>query len=210
MPPANILLGVIGRPHGVRGLVRIVSYTDPPDAIAEYGPLADERGRRFALRWGGDGLAEIAEIVDGRERRVADRTEAARLTNTRLFVERERLPATEEDEFYLADLVGLTAVDAAGATLGTVAAVHDYGAGASLEIGPLVVPFTRAAVPEVDVAGGRIVVAPPVAVDAEPSPAAQKRGDLSRSAGEVSFPVTSPACGRGRRDEGAPGEGSPQ
>lgn len=168
MPPARILLGVVGRPHGVRGLVRVVSYADPPEAIASYGPLTDERGRRFTLRWRGDGLAKIAELVDGTEAALTDRTAAARLTNTRLFIDRDRLPAPEEDEFYLADLVGLTAVDAAGAKVGTVAAVHDYGAGAGLEIagdaGALVVPFTRAVVPAVDVAGGRLVVVPPIAV----------------------------------------------
>jgi len=175
MQAAPILLGVIGRPHGVRGLVRVTSYADPPEAIAGYGPLADESGRRFVLRWRGEAVAEVAEIVGGAERKVADRDAASRLTNTRLYVERDRLPAPVEDEFYLADLVGLAAVDVAGAPVGTVAAVHDYGAGASLEIeregAPLVVPFTRAAVPVVDVAGGRIVVDPPVGVDSSPRPA---------------------------------------
>ena len=134
MQAARILLGVIGRPHGVRGLVHVTSYAVPPEAIAGYGPLADESGRRFVLRWRGEGVAELAEIVDGEETRVGDRTVASRLTNARLYIERGQLPATVEDEFYLADLVGLAAVDAAGAPVGTVAAVHDYGAGASLEI----------------------------------------------------------------------------
>ncbi len=107
----------------------------------------------------------------GAEVKVADRAAAEKLTNTRLYVERERLPEPEPDEFYLADLVGLAACDAAGAGFGTVTAVHDYGAGVSLEIGregapPLLVPFTRAAVPEVDVARGRVVVAPPEELDA--------------------------------------------
>ncbi len=170
MAPAHILLGVIGRPHGVRGLVRVTSYADPPEAIAAHGPLANEDGRRFVLHWRGEGVAELAEMVDGQTVTVADRTQAARLTNTRLFIERDRLPTPEADEFYLADLVGLSAVDAAGAAIGMVVAVHDYGAGASLEIAreapPLVVPFTRAAVPEVDVAGGRVVVTPPTEIDA--------------------------------------------
>jgi 16S rRNA processing protein RimM len=164
---------VIGRPHGVRGLVRVTSYTDPPDAIAGYGPLSDEEGRRFALRWHGEGLAEIAEIVDGTPARIADRTAAERLTNRRLYVPRDSLPLPETDEFYLADLVGLSAIDEDGAQLGTVVAVHDYGAGASLEIGcdgtaPLLVPFTRAAVPMVDIDAGRVLVAPPEQVDALP------------------------------------------
>ena len=166
MGERRILLGVIGRPHGVRGLVRVQSYTEDPASLASYGPLTDERGRRFSVRWRGEGIAEIAEHRDGEVVKVADRTAAARLTNTRLYIERDRLPAPEEDEFYLADLVGLAASDPAGSPLGRITAVHDYGAGTSLEIEregtpPLLVPFTRAAVPEIDIAAGRVVVAPP-------------------------------------------------
>ena len=88
------------------------------------------------------------------------------MTNTRLYIDRARLPEPEPDEFYLADLVGLTARDAAGAPIGTVNAVHDYGAGASLEIArehspPLLVPFTRACVPSLDIPAGRLTIAPP-------------------------------------------------
>ena len=170
MPASRILLGVIGRPHGVRGLVRVTSYADPPEALSSHGPLEAEDGRRFTLRWVGAGVAELAELRDGATVKIADRTAAERLTNLRLSVPRERLPAPEPDEFYLADLVGLAAVDGAGVALGTVVALHDYGAGASLEIAradgpPLLVPFTRAAVPEVDVASGRVVVAVPEVVE---------------------------------------------
>lgn len=182
MPATRVLLGVIGRPHGVRGVAHVVSYTDPPAALASYGALETEDGRRFALRWRGEGLAELAELIDGAAVAVADRAAAERLTNLRLFVPRARLPAPEADEYYLADLVGLAAVDPAGAVLGTIAAVHDYGAGASLEIArtdaaPLLVPFTRAAVPEVDVAGGRVVVAVPDEIELreEDAPAAVGR-----------------------------------
>ncbi len=177
MPQQRILLGVIGRPHGVRGLVHVISHTADPTALAEYGPLEDGAGRRFVLRWrtpGEDGgVAAIAELVDGREVPVTDRDAAARLTNTRLTIDRDRLPPPDEDEFYLADLLGLSAQDTAGALLGTVAQVHDYGAGVSLEIArsgasPLLVPFTRAAVPEVDIAAGRITIAPPDEIAAGP------------------------------------------
>ncbi len=166
MPDRRILLGVIGRPHGVRGLVHVVSHTEDPASLAEYGPLDDGAGRRFVLRWRTDGVAAVAELVDGREVPVTDRDAAARLTNTRLYIDRAHLPAPEADEFYLADLVGLSAQDAAGALLGTVAVVHDYGAGVSLEIAradapALLVPFTRAAVPVVDIAAGRVTVVPP-------------------------------------------------
>ena len=188
MLAAPILLGVVGRPHGVRGLVRVTSYADPPEALAAYGPLSDETGRRFALRWRGEGVVELAEIVGGTERKITDRDAAARLTNTRLFVARDRLPEPEEDEYYLADLVGLTAVDASGAAMGRVAAVHDYGAGASLEIerdaGPLVVPFTRDSVPEVDVAGGTVTVTPPIEVDVPPPPTPPKTAPLPPERGE--------------------------
>jgi 16S rRNA processing protein RimM len=198
VPEIRILMGVIGRPHGVRGLVRVTSYADD---LTGHGPLSDEKGRRFVVRWRGDGVAEVAELVDGVEVKVTDRTAAERLTNVRLYVERARLPETEADEFYLADLVGLRAVDLAGVVIGAVIAVHDYGAGASLEIAgngapPVLVPFTRAAVPEVDVVGGLISVVPPVPVHlahdvgegetAAPSPASLRS-------------ATSPASGRGVR-----------
>jgi 16S rRNA processing protein RimM len=173
LPDRRILLGVIGRPHGVRGLLHVVSHTQDPASLAEYGTLDDGTGRCFVLRWRGEGVAALAELVDGREVPVTDRDAAARLTNTRLYIDRDRLPTPEAEEFYLADLLGLSAQDAAGAMLGTVAQVHDYGAGVSLEIaraaGPaMLVPFTRAAVPLVDVAAGRITIVPPDEIAAGP------------------------------------------
>ena len=160
MPDKRILLGVIGRPHGVRGLVRVHSYA--AEDLAGYSPVLDEAGRAWTLVWRGDG---IAELRDSSGRAVADRTEAERLVNAKLYVERDRLQEADEDEFYLFDLVGLEAFDAAGAPLGRVVQVHDYGAGASLEITgagpPLLAPFTREAVPEVDLDAGRVVVALP-------------------------------------------------
>jgi 16S rRNA processing protein RimM len=166
MPEQRILLGVVGRPHGVRGLVRVVSYTADPVGLTAYGALSDDKGRRFTLRWRGEGIAEIVEIVAGEPVPVADRNAAEKLVNTRLYIDRARLPPPDDEEFYLADLVGLTAIGADGAALGTVVAVHDYGAGTSLEIAradsaPLLVPFTRAVVPEVDPAAGRLTVVPP-------------------------------------------------
>jgi 16S rRNA processing protein RimM len=173
VPESRILLGVVGRPHGVRGLMRVTSYANPPEAIVAYGPLSDDHGRQFSLRWRGDGLVEITEIVGGTSVRIADRTAAERLTNRRLYIARDTLPQPAPDEFYLADLVGLAAVDAGGTEIGTVVGVHDYGAGASLEIAddggaPLLVPFTRTAVPAVDIGAGRITVAPPEEVDVLP------------------------------------------
>jgi 16S rRNA processing protein RimM len=173
LPQPRILLGVIGRPHGVRGLVHVVSHTEDPASLANYGPLDDGAGRRFVLRWRAEGVAAVVELIDGREVPVIDRDAAARLTNTRLYTDRANLPATEEEEFYLADLVGLSAQDAAGALLGTVAIVHDYGAGVSLEIvradaPALLVPFTKAAVPVVDMTAGRLTIVPPDEIGAGP------------------------------------------
>jgi len=174
----RILLGVIGRPHGVRGLVHVVSHAADPTNLTAYGPLTDGRGRRFTLRWRGEGVAEVTELRDGGPARVADRTAAGKLVNTRLYVDRAQLPEPEDaEEFYVADLVGMTAIDADGAVLGKVVTVHDYGAGTSLEIvrdgaAPTLVPFTRACVPEVDVGREQIMVNLPVI-------------NLAREAGEV-------------------------
>lgn len=170
VPPGRVLLGVIGRPHGVRGLVRVQSFTAVPEDVAAYGALADEAGgRTFRLEIVTPGEMPVVRIAG-----VADRDAAARLTGTKLYVDRAVLPPPAEDEYYLADLVGCAAVDEAGAALGTVAAVHDHGAGAFLEItraaGPaLLVPFTRAAVPEVSLAERRLVVAPPAEEIVRPS-----------------------------------------
>jgi 16S rRNA processing protein RimM len=162
----NILMGVIGRPHGVRGLLRVQSFTAAPADLARYNPLVDDRGRVFSLSWKGEG---VAELRDAEGRPVADRTAAEKLVNVRLFAPRDRLPATDPDDYYIADLIGLRAVNADGAEIGRVAAVHDYGAGTSLEIeaggGSLLVPFTQASVPAVDVAGGQITVHPPEEIE---------------------------------------------
>ena len=154
-------MGVVGRPHGVRGLVRLLSHASSPDVLAEHA-LTDERGRAWRVTWRGEGIAALTEIATGRV--LADRDAAAALTNLRLHVDRALLPPTEEDEFYLADLEGLEARNEAGVAVGRVVAVHDYGAGTSLEIGApdgrtRLVPFTRAAVPAVDIAGGTLTVA---------------------------------------------------
>lgn len=168
MPASRILVGEFGRPHGVRGLIHVRSYTAEPAAMAGYGPLSDEGGaRRFALKWLADGLVQVEGI--------ADRDAAAKLTGTRLYVDRAALPETEEDEFYLSDLVGLRAETEAGEVLGTVTAVEDFGAGSVITIRdangrdtPL--PFTRAVVPVVEIAAGRVVVVPPEEMVVPPQP----------------------------------------
>ncbi len=163
--PERIQLGVIGRPHGVRGLVNVTSHTAVSSDLTAYGPLSDAEGRCYALRWKAEGIAEVSPIVDGVAVKVTDRSQAEKLTNTKLFIDRSALPPADENEYYLADLIGLAAMDPAGRQVGTVSVVHDYGAGVSFEIvgsgAPLLVPFTAACVPIVDIAARRVVVVMP-------------------------------------------------
>ena len=136
-----------------------------PADLTAYGPLSDAEGRCYALRWKAEGIAEVSPIVDGVAVKVTDRSQAEKLTNTKLFIDRSALPPADENEYYLADLIGLAAVDPAGRQVGTVSVVHDYGAGVSFEIvgsgAPLLVPFTAAFVPIVDIAARRVVVVMP-------------------------------------------------
>ena len=162
----RVLLGEIGRPHGVRGLVRLHAFTEDPRTLGSYGPLSDATGsRRFAVTPMPGGI--------GRIEGVADRDAAARLTGTKLYVERDRLPPpADPDEFLLCDLEGLLAFAEDGTALGTVRSVEEYGAGPFLVIedagAERLLPFTKAVVPVVDVAGGRVVVVPPAEVTVAP------------------------------------------
>lgn len=162
----RVLVGEVGRPHGVRGLVRLHAFTADPRAIGSYGPLTDESGAKvFRITPLPDGL--------GRIEGVADRDAAARLTGTKLYVLRDQLPPpSDPDEFYLSDLEGLSAFAENGDALGTVRLVEDHGAGPFLIIdgpaGELLLPFTKACVPVVDVAGRRITVVPPAEVLVRP------------------------------------------
>jgi 16S rRNA processing protein RimM len=159
----RVCLGVVGAPHGVRGAVRIKSFTAEPEAIARYGALEDESGQRhFTVRVTGNAKNVLIAELSG----VADRDAAEAVRGLRLYAARAALPPTEEDEFYHADLEGLDAVRTDGDPVGRVIAVHDFGAGDMLEIArdegqPILVPFTRAAVPVVDIAGRRVVIDPP-------------------------------------------------
>ncbi len=166
MPRAMVLLGEIGRPHGVRGLVRVRSFTAAPESLTAYGPLTDEQGARvFALTLLAPDLAKIEGV--------ADREAAQRLTGTQLYVARERLPPSEDpEEFYFSDLEGLEAVGEDGAALGRVEALEDHGGGPFLVVGPHLIPFTKACVPVVDLAGGRVIVVPPAVTEARQDDAA--------------------------------------
>ena len=160
--PDRICVGAIAGSFGVQGEVRLKSFCAAPEAIAEYGPLWTEDGARsFTVKLT---RAAVSGGLGARLSGVATKEQADALKGVQLFADRDRLPALPDDEFYHADLIGLTAQDAGGAILGTVRAVHNHGAGDLLEIfGPgqktaLLVPFTRAVVPTVDLAAGRIVV----------------------------------------------------
>ena len=158
-----IVMGVIGKPHGVHGLLRVNAFTEDAEALADYEPLVDRNGRQFALTWVNGNVAQLTEISVSGRRKITDRNEAETLTNVELLAPRSAFPEPEDEEFYLADLIGLAARDEAGKDLGTIAAVHDYGGGPSLEISPgaMIVPFTRRAVPVVDVPAGHVVISPP-------------------------------------------------
>jgi 16S rRNA processing protein RimM len=159
-------MGVIGKPHGVRGQLRVNVFADEPEALETY-TLTDRKGRRFALEWAHENVASLSEVTPAGKRRITDRNEAETLVNVELFVPRSALPETEEEEFYLTDLIGLEARDEAGEPVGRVNNVLDYGAGASLELAPggILLPFTKACVPTVNVVQGFVVVIPPVEVE---------------------------------------------
>ncbi len=158
----RICVGAIAGAFGVRGEVRLKSFCAQAEDIATYGPLATEDGRRsFAVRLTRPVNGGLGARLSG----VETKEQADALKGTTLWADRAALPSLPDDEFYHADLIGLEVVDTGGASLGRVRAVHDHGAGDILEIygpaGVLLVPFTRAAVPTVDLAAGRIVADPP-------------------------------------------------
>jgi 16S rRNA processing protein RimM len=164
----RILLGVVAAPHGVRGLLRIRSFTENPMAIAAYGALSDETGtKKFRVQ----ALSAVKGAVLARIEGVADRTAAETLRGLRLYVERDALPATSEREWYEADLIGLAAVGRDGRDWGKVLAFHDFGGGLTMEVSggeasrsSVMLPFTDDAVPEIDIEGGKILVDPPAGV----------------------------------------------
>jgi 16S rRNA processing protein RimM len=161
---ARVCLGQIGAAHGVRGEVRLRSFTSDPAAIADYGPLETDDGRVLEI----ETLRPAKHHFVARLSGICDRDAASALANVKLYVPRERLPATAEpDEFYHADLVGLAVIDRAGNRLGTVVGIHNFGAGDLIEVRTEkgskteLLPFDTTHVPAVDVAAGKIVVDPP-------------------------------------------------
>jgi 16S rRNA processing protein RimM len=160
---SRVLIAQIGAAHGVRGEVRLKAFTEDPLDVASYGPLETEDGRRVEI----EAARPAKEVLVVRLKGVADRNAAEALKNQRLYVSRDKLPPPDDDEFYYADLIGLSAVTAEGAAFGVVKAVHNFGAGDLIEIEPtgggetVMLTFNETTVPSVDIAGRKIVVAPP-------------------------------------------------
>lgn len=158
----RVCVGVVTGAHGLKGLIRVKPFTETPEAVAAYGSVETEDGsRHFELEVANrTGKGQIAVRIPG----ITDREAAAELKGQRLYVRRGHLPPPDADEFYHADLIGMMVERVSGENIGTVRAVYDFGAGDVLEItdetgGLTMVPFTREAVPEVDLAGRRIIVA---------------------------------------------------
>ncbi len=169
----------IGAAHGVRGAVKLWTFTEDPLAVKHYGPLTTKDGTR---------QFEVAHVREAKDHLVATfkdvstREEAERLKGLELYVPRERLPETDDDEYYHADLIGLAAVTTADQPLGKVVAIHNFGAGDIIEIAPpqgatMMLPFTNAVVPTIDLAAGRVVVELPEEIeDEEPSSSRPREG----------------------------------
>jgi 16S rRNA processing protein RimM len=166
---APICVARIGAAHGVRGEVKLWTFTQDPLAVKAYGPLRTKDGaRQFEVTHARQAKDHLVATFKG----VTSRDEAERLNGLELYVAREKLPATDEDEFYHADLIGLTVVTTSDAPLGRVVAIHNFGAGDIIEIAPptgatMLLPFTNAVVPTVDLAGGRVVIELPEEVDGD-------------------------------------------
>ncbi|MDQ0325685.1 16S rRNA processing protein RimM [Rhodopseudomonas julia] len=172
----RLIVAKIGRAHGVRGEVRVKTFTADPLALADYSPLLTSDGRSFSVK---ELRADKGDMVVARFKGVSDRNAAETLNGTMLFVARTALPEPDEDEFYYADLIGLAAEAPDGSPLGRVVAVHDFGGGDILEVKPeqgetLLLSFTREVVPSIDLAGGRIVVDLPTEIEVREDDAASE------------------------------------
>jgi len=169
MPPSQICVARIGAAHGVRGAVKLWTFTEDPLAVTRYGQLMTKDGaRQFEVTHVREAKGHLVATLKG----IATREEAERLNGVELYVAREKLPATSEDEYYHTDLIGLAAVNAAGEPLGRVIAIHNFGAGDIIEIAPpngatMLLPFTNAVVPTIDLEGGRVVIELPDEIEGD-------------------------------------------
>ena len=165
----QVCIARIGAAHGVRGAVKLWTFTEDPLAIEDYGPLATKDGaRHLELTSAREAKDHLVVTFKG----VTTRDEAERLNGIELYIPRDKLPATEEDEYYHADLIGLDAVTTADEPLGRVIAIHNFGAGDIIEIAPesgttILLPFSNAVVPTVDIPGGRVVIELPREIEGD-------------------------------------------
>jgi 16S rRNA processing protein RimM len=168
MPP-QICIARIGAAHGVRGAVKLWTFTEDPLAVKSYGPLATKDGaRQFEVTHAREAKGHLVATLKG----IATREDAERLNGIELYIARDKLPATDENEYYHADLIGLAAVTPAQEPLGRVIAIHNFGAGDIIEIAPsqgatMLLPFTNAIVPSVDLKGGRVVIELPEEIEGD-------------------------------------------
>src|ERR1700680_5343235 len=157
---APICIARIGAAYGVRAAVKLWTFTEDPLAVKTYGPLVTKDGARsFEIATTREAKGHLVATLKG----IATREDAERLNGIELYIARDKLPATDESEYYHADLIGLAAVTPANEPLGRVIAIHNFGAGDIIEIAPpggatMLLPFTNAVVPSVDLAGGRVVI----------------------------------------------------
>jgi 16S rRNA processing protein RimM len=174
MPVAQICVARIGAAHGVRGAVKLWTFTEDPMAVMQYGSLATKDGaRKFEVANAREAKGHLVATLKG----VATREDAERLNGIELYIPRNKLPATDADEYYHADLIGLAAVNAAFEPIGRVIAIHNFGAGDIIEIAPahgatMLLPFTNAVVPTVDLAAGRVVIELPREIEGDDPTAA--------------------------------------
>ena len=174
MSPSQICVARIGAAHGVRGAVKLWTFTEDPLAVKAYGPLVTKDGaRQFEVTHAREAKGHLVATLKG----IATREEAERLNGVELYIARDKLPATDENEYYHADLIGLDAVNAANEPLGRVIAIHNFGAGDIIEIAPahgatMLLPFTNAVVPSVDLAGGRVIIELPDEIEGDDSSSA--------------------------------------
>ena len=172
---AQICIARIGAPHGVRGAVKLWTFTEDPLAVKSYGPLATKDGARsFEVATAREAKGHLVATLKG----IATREDAERLNGIELYIAREKLPATDENEYYHADLIGLAAVNTADEPIGRVLAIHNFGAGDIIEIAPpqgatLLLPFTNAVVPTVDLANGRVVIELPQEIEGDDARSAE-------------------------------------
>jgi len=166
---ASICIARIGAAHGVRGAVKLWTFTEDPLAVKRYGPLVTKDGaRHFEVTHAREAKGHLVATLKG----IATREDAERLNGVELYIARDKLPATDKNEYYHADLIGLAAVNAANEPLGRVIAIHNFGAGDIIEIAPpqgatMLLPFSNAVVPSVDIAGGRVVIELPDEIEGD-------------------------------------------